>query len=97
MTQQYLYKCPHLKTVTRERGDWVTDERGRSSYRLDKTREEIVPCGERSYMVISDQVFTLDSGFDPEGIKVRCKGCGQEYYIFPGKGEKLSRQRCGGG
>jgi len=78
---QYAITCPHTKEVKRERGDFVTE--GNSSYfRVDKVITEIVPCGEKSYVILEEHPFTSDSGIDPRGIKVKCKGCGKDYYLF---------------
>ena len=42
-----------------------------------------VACGSGTYEVIDPHPFDKDSGIDPLAVKVRCKACGCEYYIFP--------------
>lgn len=78
---KYNATCPHTKEIKREIGDFVTE--GKHSYFRIKIISEIIPCGERSYVILDKRPFTLDSGIDPLGIKVKCKGCGKEYYLFP--------------
>ena len=79
---EYLTTCPHTKVVKRERGEFVTEGTKRY-FRVDKVFTEIVPCGEKAYIVIDELPFSQDSGIDPKGIRVKCKGCGQTYYLFP--------------
>lgn len=40
-------------------------------------------CGYDGYKVIAEGVFTQGSGFDPLAMRVKCKKCGMEYYLFP--------------
>lgn len=40
-------------------------------------------CGWQGYEVIQRGVFTPQSGFDPLAIKVRCRSCKHEFYVFP--------------
>jgi hypothetical protein len=79
--RRYLAKCPHTKTVKREFGNFV-EEGNKSYFRVDKVITEAVPCGERNYVVVNDAPFAINSGIDPQGIEVKCKGCGQTYYLF---------------
>ena len=79
---KYLATCPHMREVIRERGDFVT-EGNKSYFRVNDVRTEIVPCGERNYVIIDETPFSQNSGIDPEGIEVKCKGCGKTYYLFP--------------
>jgi len=78
---KYDVACPHTKEIKRERGDFVT-EGNRSYFRVDEVFTEIIPCGEKSYVILDKHPFTVNSGIDPLGIKVKCKGCGKEYYLF---------------
>ena len=78
----YSATCPHMKVVKRERGDFVT-EGNRSFFRVDEVITVIVPCREKKHIVIDEAPFSQNSGIDPTGIKVKCKGCGQNYYLFP--------------
>lgn len=50
---------------------------------MDKVVTEIVPCGEKNYVIINESPFPEDSGIDSAGIEVQCKGCGKTYYLFP--------------
>lgn len=40
-------------------------------------------CGWSGYKIIAQGVFILGSGYDPLGIKVKCRYWGHEYYLFP--------------
>lgn len=40
-------------------------------------------CGYGGFKILEEGIFTRESGFDPLASKVRCRECGQEYYIFP--------------
>ena len=82
--KQYLATCPHMKELIREKGDFIT-EGNKSYFRVDEAITELVQCGEKNYVVIDKAPFPQNSGFDPEGIEVKCKGCGQTYYLFPMK------------
>ena len=82
--RKYQITCPHTKVVKRERGDFVT-EGNKSYFRVDEVITETVPCGEKTFVVINEHPFVLDSGIDPTGLEVKCKGCGQTYYLFPMK------------
>ncbi len=42
-----------------------------------------IVCGCGGFVIIKRGVFTQDSGYDPLGLKVQCKRCGGEYYLFP--------------
>lgn len=82
--KRYLATCPHTKVIKREKGDFVTE--GKKSYfRVDEVITEIVPCGEKNYIVINEMPFSQKSGIDPIGIEVNCKGCGRNYFLFPMK------------
>ena len=48
--KQYLATCPHTREIKREIGDFVT-EGNKSYFRVDKVTTEIVPCGERNYVI----------------------------------------------
>lgn len=80
--RKYLPKCPHTKELKCERGDFYT-EKGVDYYRVIDTITKILPCGTTAYDVINEAVFANDSGIDPLGVEVRCKGCGKTYYVFP--------------
>ena len=45
-------------------------------------REQIV-CGYEGYEILVKGIFTKESGLDPLAMKVKCKRCGGEYYLFP--------------
>jgi len=79
---KYDITCPHTKEIKSKRGDFVT-EGNHSYFRVEKVFTEIIiPCGEKSYIILDEHPFTVNSGIDPLGIKVQCKGCGKEYYLF---------------
>jgi len=40
-------------------------------------------CGCGAYTILKTGVFTPESGYDSLACKVKCKGCGHIYYIFP--------------
>lgn len=46
-------------------------------------RKDTVICGCETYDIIEPHPFTKDSGLDPLAVKVKCKECGCEYYVFP--------------
>jgi len=74
--------------VTRERGEFKTKKEGRRTieYFVVKERwEEEIPCGAEAYEVLERGIFTSASGYDPLGLKVKCKNCENEYYLFPRK------------
>jgi len=48
----------------------------------DKDGNDII-CGYSGYNIIKQGVFSYESGYDPSAIKVSCRRCGCEYYIFP--------------
>ena len=79
--KRYLATCPHTVIVKREIGDFVT--RGKHSYfKVIKVRTEVVPCREKNYVVVDAAPFRKPDGIDTTGIEVKCKGCGQNYYLF---------------
>jgi len=79
--KRYTTTCPHTKVVKTERGDFVTEGK-RQYFRVDEVITKTVPCGEKSFVVANEHPFADDSGLDPLGIEVKCKGCGNTYYLF---------------
>ena len=78
----YLATCPHMRETKRETGDFVTAG-NKSYFRVGKVFTEIVPCGEKNYVIVNETPFPENSGIDTAGIEVKCKGCGKTYYLFP--------------
>lgn len=50
---------------------------------INKNSNEKVVCGYEGYEVLVKGIFTKESGFDPLALKVKCRRCGNEYYLFP--------------
>ena len=46
-------------------------------------KEDTIVCGYAGYEVLVKGIFTKESGFDPLAMKVKCRRCEQEYYLFP--------------
>ena len=84
--RKYLPKCPHLKEVKRERGDFedfIQNGKKCSRYIVEKSWIDIVPCGNSTFDVIREGCFKDNGGIDILGKVVKCKACGKEYFLFP--------------
>ncbi len=46
-------------------------------------KTDAVVCGYGGYEILVTGIFTKESGFDPLGCLVKCRRCGNEYYLFP--------------
>ncbi len=64
----YQAKCPSLVD---------------SSRLSDSCRREKIVCGYDGYEILATGIFTKESGLDPLAMKVKCRRCGGEYYLFP--------------
>ena len=47
--------------------------------------KEQARCNYQEYEVLQRGVFSADSGYDPQGLVVKCLECGFIYYYFPKK------------
>lgn len=63
----YLAKCPNLVE---------------SPHLIGNPSQRII-CGYAGYEVLVRGVWTRESGFDPLAMRVRCRRCDNEYYLFP--------------
>lgn len=64
----------------------------RSPHLSQKT--EFIVCGYGGFKILVKGIFTKESGYDPLAMKVKCRRCGNEYYLFPqinfkGAGEEI--------
>lgn len=76
------YKCPHVKTVHRQVGDFKTIN-GRDIFVIEREWDEEEPCGSEKYAVINATPFDKNSGIDTRTIEVECLDCGKRSYIMP--------------
>ena len=50
--------------------------------RATSNEAKLIVCGCAGYEVLVKGVFTQASGYDPLAMKVKCRRCRQEYYLF---------------
>jgi len=77
-------RCPNVVPVIKDQVEFYTDEHGKNRVRVTGSRvdgERV--CGSPVYEILKKGVFTANDGYDPAGMKVRCKFCKGEYYVFP--------------